>query len=82
ILEAMSAGVPVVTSFNSSLPEVAGEAALYFNGYNAEELKEKLESVLKDSVLRKELVEKGKKQVEKFSWEKCAQETLNFLKEG
>jgi len=78
----MSAGVPVVTSFNSSLPEVAGEAALYFDGYNVEELRKKLESVLNDSALKKELVKKGKKQVEKFSWEKCAQETLNFLKEG
>jgi len=45
-------------------------------------LRKKLESVLNDSALKKELVKKGKKQVEKFSWEKCAQETLNFLKEG
>lgn len=82
ILEAMSAGVPVVTSSNSSLPEVAGEAALYFDGYNSEELKEKLQSVLKNFALKKELIEKGKKQVKKFSWEKCATETLCFLKEG
>jgi glycosyltransferase involved in cell wall biosynthesis len=80
ILEAFAAGVPVVCAKNSSLPEVGGEAALYFEGQNSGELAEKLKSVLEDNNLRKNMIANGQEQAKKFSWEKCARETLEFLK--
>lgn len=80
VLEAFAARVPVVCSDNSSLPEVAGDAALYFDGKNPEDLAEKIKSILENDVLRKELLERGTARVKNFSWEKCARETLEYLK--
>ncbi|MDQ1284472.1 MAG: hypothetical protein QG620_820 [Patescibacteria group bacterium] len=80
ILEAFAARVPVVCADNSSLPEVGGDAVLYFDGQNAQELSSKIESAIGDEKLKKDLVEKGLEQAKKFSWEKCARETLEYLK--
>jgi glycosyltransferase involved in cell wall biosynthesis len=80
ILEAFAAGVPVVCARNSSLPEVGGEAALYFDGKNSGDLAEKIKTVLSDGDLRKNLMEKGKERSEYFSWKRCAEETLGRLK--
>jgi glycosyltransferase involved in cell wall biosynthesis len=80
VLEAMAARVPVICSDNSSLPEVAGEAALYFDGKNADNLAEKIKSVLSDENLKNNLIAKGTEQIKKFSWEKCARKTLEYLK--
>lgn len=80
ILEALAAGVPVVTANNSSLPEVGGDAALYADAENSEDLAEKIGKVLKDPNLQQEMIAKGKQQLQKFSWEKCAQETLKVIK--
>lgn len=77
ILEAMHLSCPVVCYNNSSLPEVAGDAALIVP--NGESLVPAIASVLSDDRLRKELVAKGKKQVKKFTWGKTATETLNIL---
>ena len=79
VLEAFAAGVPVVCAKNSSLPEVAGDAALYFEN-GAEELAEQLKNILKDESLRQELIARGKEQIKKFSWKKCARETLEYIK--
>lgn len=79
ILESFAAGVPVASSDSSSLPEVAGNAALYFDPENTKDMEKAITKVLTNAKLRDELVEKGKKQVEKFSWEKCAEETLKIL---
>lgn len=81
LLEAFAARVPVVCSHNSSLPEVGGKAALYFDGYDVTDLARKIESIFSQEELKKDLVEKGLRQIEKFSWKKCAQETLNYLKQ-
>jgi glycosyltransferase involved in cell wall biosynthesis len=81
ILEAFAARVPVVSANNSSLPEVAGDAALYFEGKDSQMLTQNLKSVLENADLRNDLIQKGIKQAEKFSWEKCARETLEYLKE-
>jgi len=75
ILEAMSYNIPVVCSSSSSLPEVAGKAALYFNPYDQKELAEKIYYILNNQELRKELIKKGRIQIKKFSWLKTAQET-------
>jgi len=80
VLEAMAAKVPVISANNSSLPEVGGEASLYFDAANADDLADKIKSVLTDENLRNDLIAKGLEQIKKFSWEKCAKETLDYLK--
>jgi len=79
VLEAMRYGCPVVTSNVSSLPEAGGEAALYVDPQDADDIKKKLELMINDKGLRIKLIEKGYEQVKKFSWEKTARETLNTL---
>jgi len=83
VLEAMKAGVPVVVSKVSSLPEVGGNAAIYIDDPESVEaiyqgLKRAM--VLSDSE-RNELIEKGKEQVKKFSWKRTAEQTLEIIKE-
>ena len=79
VLEAMQMGVPVVTSDRGALPEVTGEAGLQIDPENVRELAEAIELVLNSQELRDGLVEKGYKQVKKFSWHKAAKETLAVL---
>jgi glycosyltransferase involved in cell wall biosynthesis len=81
VLEAMQYECPVVTSNISSLPEAGGEAALYVDPHNPDDIAEKVLKILNDSSLRKDMIEKGKKQVAKFSWEKAAKQTLDILQE-
>lgn len=81
VAEALSCGVPVVTSPITSIPEVAGEAALYVrNPENIDEIYQTIHRGLMDRELRNNLIEKGLEQVKKFSWEKCAEKTMNILK--
>lgn len=78
-LEAAAAGVPVVVSANSSFPEVMGEAAMMVDPDNPAEMAKVMEQCLVDGNLRNILIEKGKKQAAKFSWEDCTKETLKLL---
>ena len=80
ILEAMVNSCPVVCSNTTSLPEVAGQAAEYFDPKNPEDISEKMERILFDNYLSKELIGKGIIQSKKFSWRKCAEETLQVYK--
>lgn len=75
ILDAMSCGLPVVTSNVSSMPEVGGDAAVYVDPYDVWDIKEKLRQAVDDNDLRGEMIKKGFEQVKKFSWEKAAEET-------
>jgi len=75
VLEAMKAGSPVICSNFSSLPEVAGEAAIFINPDNISELESALYYLLDDDT-RKELIKLGLKQSRKFSWEKTYKDTL------
>ncbi len=68
-LEAMSVGCPVITSGVSSLPEVCGDASLYVDPYNVNDIREKLEKILSDRVLRERMVSKGKERAKLFSME-------------
>jgi glycosyltransferase involved in cell wall biosynthesis len=76
VLEAMACGAPVITSNVSSLPEVAGNAALLVDPASVRELTEAMAAVLQDEELRTSLQSKGPKQAARFSWEKAARETL------
>jgi glycosyltransferase involved in cell wall biosynthesis len=77
VLEAMSCGTPVITSNTSSLPEVAGEAALLVDPYNVEEIMAAMRRVLEDSALARDLSERGLERAKKFTWEKTAQRTIS-----
>lgn len=75
-LEAMSFDCPVVCSNASSIPEVVGDAAMLFDPNSTEDFGQALSAVLKDAGLRQELIDKGRARTTKFSWAKCAQQTM------
>jgi len=75
-LEAMACGCPVVTSNNSSLPEVVGEAGIMVNPDDTDSLGQAMRRVLTDDKLRDDMVRKGLEQAKRFSWEKAAIETM------
>ncbi len=81
VLEAMSCGTPVVCSDASSLPEVAGDAALLVDPLDTEAWAEALGQILRDDALRRTLVERGFRQVRRFSWRRCAEQTLRILED-
>ena len=76
VLEAMACGIPVITSDRSSLPEVAGNAALLIDPTQPEALAAALSSVVTDKALREELRWKGIARAKDFSWEAVARKTL------
>jgi glycosyltransferase involved in cell wall biosynthesis len=76
VLEAMACGTAVVSSSAASLPEVGGDAALYFDPMNVDEMAGQVARVLVDESLRRQLVDRGLKQAAKFSWDRTARETL------
>lgn len=80
VLEALATGTPAIVSNVSSIPELAGEAAYLVNPLNTPEIAEAMIKMASDESLRKEYRERGKKQIEKFNWEKCARETLEVYK--
>ncbi len=80
ILEAMSYGVPVVSSNATALPEVVGDAGLMFNPDDPTAIADTIEHVLRDNVLRKTLVEKGLRRVTEFNWRRVAERTLEEYK--
>jgi len=75
ILEALYEDCPVISSNASCLPEVAGDAALYFDPHSTDDLVTKMKLLESDEGLRNELIAKGRVQVKKFSWEKMTKET-------
>lgn len=72
VLEALACGVPTLTSNRSSLPEVAGDAALQTDPEDVDAIAAGLERVICDEGLRRELAELGPRQAAQFSWERCA----------
>ncbi len=76
VLEAMACGTPVVCSNSSSLPELGGQAARYFDPYDVAAIAEAIRAVWTDADLRAEMREQGLKQAARFSWERAAEETL------
>lgn len=82
ILEAMASGTPVISSNTGSLPEVGGEAALYFDPADPADLAAKIALISQDNDWRQRLIEAGLKRATGFSWAKTAQETLKVLEEA
>jgi glycosyltransferase involved in cell wall biosynthesis len=80
VLEAMESGTPVIASNAASIPEVGGDACLYFDPNSVEDLTDKMVSLITHERMRDEIVEKGYGQYAKFSWEKTAVQTLNVYK--
>lgn len=75
-LEAMAYGAPVAVSRTSSLPEVVGDAGLYFDPQNPEEIAAQIAKFLDDAGLRKECARRGKERAAQFSWKKAAEQTM------
>ncbi len=75
-LEAMSKGVPVISSNHSCMREVLGESACFFDGENVDAIIAAMKKIIDDDDLRRELVQRGYSQVKKYSWKKMAQETM------
>jgi glycosyltransferase involved in cell wall biosynthesis len=80
VLEAMACGAPVITSNCSSLPEVAGDAALFVDSYDVEQISRAIEQVLNDVSLRSDLRVRGLRRAACFSWEQTAVKTLEAYK--
>lgn len=78
ILEAFACGTPVITSNISSMPEVAGDSALYVDPEDVLDIKRGVKLIMEDNDLRKDLINKGLENAKKFSWEKCAKETADL----
>jgi len=75
VLEAMACGTPVATSSTSSIPEVGGDAALYFSPTDVEQIAETTRRILRDPALRDEMRARGLAQAARFSWAQTAKET-------
>lgn len=73
ILEAFAAGVPVITSNVTSMPEVAGDAALLVDPFNVDEISSAMRKIAEDEILRTGLIEKGFQRCKAFSWDASAQ---------
>lgn len=79
ILEAMACGVPVITANNTSLPEVAGDAAIMINAKDTPALTNSIKKVLTNQNLRKKMIQKGFIQAKMFSWQKSAKELKKLI---
>jgi glycosyltransferase involved in cell wall biosynthesis len=80
ILEAFHFQVPVLVANNTCLPEVGGDAVLSFDPYQPEELAALIQQVLKDESLQKEMIEKGSRRLQDFSWEEAARKLIALFK--
>ena len=80
VLEAMQAGVPVACSNAASMPEVAGQAALYFNPRDTDEMAQAISRLLSDRALRDRLIAEGRNNIRRFSWRETARRTLEVYR--
>ncbi len=79
-LEAMACGTPVITSNISSMPEVCGDAAMYVDPYDVDDISKKIEFLLANEEERERLIKKGLERVKHFTWEKSAKKHLDVIK--
>jgi glycosyltransferase involved in cell wall biosynthesis len=81
LLEAMAGGCPIVTSNLSSMPEIAGDAAILIDPFNLQEMKDAIHAVCTDEALAEKLRQNGARRVQEFSWEQCAKSTLDVYRQ-
>jgi glycosyltransferase involved in cell wall biosynthesis len=81
MLEAMACGVPVITSNTSSMPEVAGDAAILIDPFNPAEITDAMMQILEDKELRSNLIKKGLIRAAAFSWKAMAQNVLEIYRQ-
>ncbi|MFZ5364595.1 MAG: glycosyltransferase family 4 protein [Patescibacteria group bacterium] len=79
VIEAMACGVPVVCSNTTSLPEVVGKGAILVDPKSKDQMVEAMGKIVSDEILRRDLIEKGLENAKRFSWEKCARESLEVI---
>jgi len=80
-LESMSCGTPVITSCNSSLPEIVGDGALLVDPYQVENLTHAMKLLVEDEDLKNTLIKKGIKRAAMFNWKKTAYQTMKTYRE-
>jgi glycosyltransferase involved in cell wall biosynthesis len=78
--EAMACGTPVASSTGGSLPEVLGDAALYFEPADVEDMRRVMNALLHDTTLRERLVKAGLQRVKKYTWRECAMEVIDVYR--
>jgi len=81
-LEAMAQNFPVIASSSSCLPEIYGDSVLYFDPNNVTELVDQITKLQNNPTLRKDLINRGQKQIKKYSWANCAKQTLDFYEQN
>ena len=79
MLEAMASGLPIAASNRSAVPEILGDAALYFDPVQPEEIAEAMHSLMEDSALRERCAWRAYERSQAYSWTRCARETLALL---
>jgi glycosyltransferase involved in cell wall biosynthesis len=79
ILEGMASGVPVLTANVTSMPEIAKDAALLVNPFSVDSIKEGISSIVNNTELREQLIQKGRERIIQFSWEKVAHKVQTIL---
>lgn len=82
ILEAMACGTATVTTDISSLPELAGDGAVFVPPNNVIALREAVDALMANALSRVKLAERGLQQAARFSWERCADETASAYKQS
>ena len=76
----MQCGTPVISSNSTSLPEVVGDAGILVDPKDQDQLCQAMLDILNDDTLRETLKQKGLERAKQFSWEKCANETVEIYK--
>jgi len=79
VLEAMSMGVPVVSSNGGALGEILQNAGLLFNPYDVSDMSEKIRLMVEDKSMRLKMIKRGNVKIKNFSWNKAAYETYNIM---
>jgi glycosyltransferase involved in cell wall biosynthesis len=82
VLEAMAVGVPVACARAASLPETAEHAALYFDPLDCEDMADRMVSLATDQVMYQECRRLGLQRVQAFSWDRCAERTLQIISQA
>jgi glycosyltransferase involved in cell wall biosynthesis len=82
VLEAMASAVPVACANAASLPETAGDAALYFDPVSVEEIAQSMIKLASDKDFAKQKIAQGLERVKLFSWDKCAQQVICLMQDA